>query len=264
MPLQIDPITALRDNYIWAMRLPGKRQTVIVDPGEAQPVLNYLTDKQLSLSAILITHHHWDHTNGIAELLRHYSVPVHASANEDVAGRTVAHDDGSRLELPELELGVEILSVPGHTRGAIAYHIPAGEHCPEGLVFSGDTLFTAGCGRLFEGTAEQMCHSLRRFRNLPPTTLLYCGHEYTEDNLHFAAAVEPDNPAIRARLQTVSDRRARQLPCAPAPLELERETNPFLRCDRETVRESVSSRHGDALPDEVAVFAALRTWKDHW
>ncbi len=253
----IEPIAAFADNYIWCLRH-GDGQAVVVDPGDARPVLEYLRAQGLSLAAILATHHHPDHVGGIPELLEHYQVPVYGPAHEDIPGRTLALEDGQSYQIPGLAEPLWVLEVPGHTAGHVALYQP-GE---PGVLFSGDTLFSVGCGRLFEGTAAQMQHSLSRLRTLPDNTLLYCGHEYTMANCRFALHVEPANRALHAWMAEVERRRAAGLPSLPAILGTEKQVNPFLRWDEPQLMEQLRFRTGQDLSDPVAVFAAVRSWKD--
>lgn len=247
---EISLIPAFKDNYIWL--LSRGRQAFVVDPGDAAPVLQRLTTDGLELSGILITHHHADHQGGIAELLRHRACDVFAPADESITGRTRPLRGGERLEV--LGTSVEVLAVPGHTLGHLAYLAP-------GALFCGDTLFGAGCGRLFEGTPAQMSDSLARIAALPDETRIYCAHEYTQMNMPFAQAVEPDNAAVQARLHKVSAMRAAGLATVPLLLGEEKLTNPFLRCDQPAVI-AAARAHGATDDAPVAVFAALRAWRN--
>lgn len=253
--LDVTALPVLKDNYTWVLSRPGGRAAAIIDPGEAAPVLAHLAARGLELAAILVTHHHGDHSAGIPGLLGQAAVPVYAPALETVTGRTHAVADGAAVEVAALGLELHALHVPGHTAGAVAYF-------GEGLLFSGDTLFAAGCGRLFEGTAAQMHASLRRLAALPRDTLLCCGHEYTLANLRFAEAVEPGNQAVLARIAHCAAERAQGRPTVPAPLGLELDTNPFLRTREPTVRRAAETWSGRPLGSEVDVFAALRAWKN--
>lgn len=250
--LAISRLAAFRDNYIWL--LDDGRAAVVVDPGEAAPVLAALAERRLELAAILITHHHADHQGGVAELLAAWpQAAVYAPQQEAVAGCNRPLQGGETLLLLGGEFSV--LAVPGHTRGHLAYW-----HA--GALFCGDTLFGAGCGRLFEGTPEQMAGSLARIAALPETTLIYCAHEYTEANLRFAAAVEAANPALTERCARVAELRARGEASVPSTLAEEKATNPFLRCQVPAV--IAAARHRDATVDgsPTAVFAALRAWRN--
>ena len=194
--LEIIPITALKDNYIWVLKNKKNRHAVIVDPSEHEPVLKFIKTEGLIPIAILITHHHWDHVGGIAGLISEYNLPVYAPKKEMVKGSTNLVAEGDIVNLPELNLDISVLDVPGHTAGAIAYY-------SERMLFSGDTLFTAGCGRLFEGSPEQMYRSLSKLKKLPDDTLVYCGHEYTVSNLQFAASVEKNNTKTLKYSETI-------------------------------------------------------------
>ena len=255
--LEIIPLPALKDNYnyIWLLINKSSGHVAIVDPGEAEPLLELLESEDLSPIAILITHHHWDHVNGIAKITEKYDIPVYTPKTESVDGSTHPVGEGDVVPLAELDLTLNILDVPGHTSGAIAYYA-------EGMVFSGDTLFTAGCGRMFEGTPPQMHASLSKFKSLPDDTLLYCGHEYTVSNLQFAATVEPENKAIQQRLVEAKQSRANNLPTVPATLAIEKETNPFLRCEQVDVIDAANQHSGKIFDVPHDVFAGLRLWKD--
>jgi len=253
--LEIIPITALKDNYIWVLKNKKNRHAVIVDPSEHEPVLKFIKTEGLIPVAILITHHHWDHVGGIAGLISEYNLPVYAPKKEMVKGSTNLVAEGDIVNLPELNLDISVLDVPGHTAGAIAYY-------SERMLFSGDTLFTAGCGRLFEGSPEQMYRSLSKLKKLPDDTLVYCGHEYTVSNLQFAASVEKNNKIIQKRLNTAKQSRQQNLPTVPATLKIEKQTNPFLRCEEKSVIDAAILREGKKLTNSIEVFATIRRWKD--
>ena len=253
--LEIIPLTALKDNYIWMLINTINQCVAIIDPSEHEPVLEYIQSKNLNPIAILITHHHWDHVGGIAGLTKKYSMPVYTPKKEFVEGSTNPVSEGDIISLPELDLEINILDVPGHTSGAIAYYT-------EKMVFSGDTLFTGGCGRLFEGSPTQMYSSLSKIKKLPTKTLVYCGHEYTIPNLQFAAAVEIDNKTIQRRLDLAQKTRDENQPTVPATLKIEKQTNPFLRCNEQSVINTASIRAGRALDNPAEVFATIRNWKD--
>ncbi len=256
--LKVTPVCAFSDNYIWLIHENGAgNQVVAVDPGDAVPVLEHLATAGLDLAAILVTHHHGDHVGGVSRLVEQFEVPVFGPATESIPCRTTALTQGDVVELGELGLRFDVLDVPGHTAGHIAYH-------GHGSLFCGDTLFSGGCGRLFEGTPSQMTTSLDRLSALPPETRVYCTHEYTLSNLRFARMVEPGNDALSAYCQRAKHHRAQGQPTLPSTLALEAEINPFLRCDTETVRESAERYRGSSLKDRVDVFAAVRAWKDEF
>lgn len=243
-------IPAFKDNYIWLLTRDG--QAFVVDPGDARPVLERLREAGLTLAGILVTHHHADHQGGVAELVERYRCPVFAPENESITARTHPLRGGETISV--LGVPVEVLAVPGHTAGHLAYSAP-------GVLFCGDTLFGAGCGRLFEGTPVQMHASLERIAALPDETRIYCAHEYTQMNLPFAAAVEPENAAITARIARVAGLRAAGEATVPLLLGEEKATNPFLRCTQPAVIEAALAHAAvDRSPDEI--FAALRAWRN--
>ena len=251
--MDIVPLRAFRDNYIWLLR--QGRHAAVVDPGDAAPVLDYLAREGLVLSAILLTHHHADHTGGVGVLKAHSSGPVFGPAAEDIPGVTVPLREPDAIRVPGIEMDFAVLDVPGHTRGHIAYYGLA-------LLFCGDTLFGCGCGRLFEGTAQQMWRSLSKLASLPGETRVYCAHEYTEANLEFAFAVEPGNPELPGREERVGALRRRHLPSVPSTLAEELATNPFLRSAEPAVIAAASRYRGRTLADPMEVFAAVREWKN--
>lgn len=251
--MNIIPLPAFRDNYIWTLH--DGRHAVVVDPGDAGPVSALLSAKGLQLSAILVTHHHPDHVGGIATLVERWPVPVFGPAHETIPGITQRLAEGDRIRLPGLDLALKVLEVPGHTLGHIAY-------VGEGILFCGDTLFSAGCGRLFEGTAAQLKASLDKLAALPADTKVYCTHEYTLSNLAFARRVEPHNPARDAYLTDCEARRARQEPTLPSTIGREQAVNPFLRTAEPQIAASVEQWLGHPPADGVACFAALREWKN--
>lgn len=253
--LEIFPLPAFEDNYIWCLR--RDRTLAVVDPGDAAPVLRHLAHSGDRLCAILITHHHRDHTGGIAEILERHPVPVYAPDAEAIAGTTHPLAGGDRIRLAELDIDLDVLDFAGHTRGHVGYYRP-------GSLFCGDTLFGCGCGRLFEGTAAQLHAALGRIGVLPPLTLIYSAHEYTESGIRFAHAVEPGNPAIDARASDVHRRLAAGMPTVPFTLADELATSPFLRCREPAVIAAAAQRLGRAPADELEVFAALREWRDHF
>ncbi|MCM2306808.1 MAG: hydroxyacylglutathione hydrolase [Sulfuritalea sp.] len=258
--IEILALHAFDDNYIWLLRAGG--HVAVVDPGDAAPVLRHLEASGDRLCAILATHHHGDHVGGLAELVARFPVPVFGPLLEDIPGVTQALAGGERIELPQIGTEFEIIDVPGHTRGHIAYYGPSlGD---DGALFCGDTLFGAGCGRLFEGTPAQMHASLARLAALPAATLVYCAHEYTQSNLRFAIAVEPGSIAVQRRSEEVAAERAAGRATIPTRIRTELETNPFLRWDQPAVRAAAASRLGHVPADAVETFAAIREWKNRF
>ncbi|MBM0106146.1 hydroxyacylglutathione hydrolase [Steroidobacter sp. S1-65] len=254
--LQVTQVRAFTDNYIWLIHSPrDPARVVVVDPGDARPVERTLADRNLTLAGLLITHHHGDHVGGVTELLRDRSIPVFGPANESVPGHPQRLREGDRARFAELELEFQVLDVPGHTAGHIAY-------VGHGAVFCGDTLFSAGCGRLFEGTPEQMHRSLSKLAALPAETLVYCAHEYTLSNLKFGLAVAPENRAAASYLEHCQQLRARDQATIPSDIRRERNVNPFLRCDDESVKQAAEAHAGRGLQSEPEVFAVIRQWKD--
>ncbi|MGH8766365.1 MAG: hydroxyacylglutathione hydrolase [Burkholderiales bacterium] len=251
--LDIVPLPAFRDNYIWTLRAGGK--AAVVDPGEAAPVKAYLAKEKLSLVAILATHHHPDHVGGIAELVAAHKVPVFGPRGEPIPELTHPVGQGDKVEIPALDASFDVFVIPGHTRAHVAYY-------GLGCLFSGDTLFACGCGRVFEGTAGQMLDSLTRLAALPDETKVYCGHEYTLANIQFARTVDPGNRALAAREERVRKLRDAGRPSLPSTLGEERATNPFLRCAEPAVVESANKYLGARIADPVQVFAAIREWKN--
>jgi hydroxyacylglutathione hydrolase len=254
--IEITGLHAFEDNYIWLVKNPGSSRAVAVDPGDEAPVLAWLRQHGCQLSAILITHHHYDHVGGITELQQAYpEVEVYGPANESIRGMTHPLREGERPRIAGLDAAFRVLEVPGHTLGHIAYF-------GEGVLFCGDTLFAAGCGRVFSGTFEQLSDSLRRIAALPGDTQVYCAHEYTLANLGFAEWVEPANPDLAKRIKREQEKRAVGAATVPSRLRDELLTNPFLRTDQLTVAKAAEEAAGRSLPTPREVFTALRQWKD--
>ncbi|MGE8498099.1 MAG: hydroxyacylglutathione hydrolase [Pseudomonas sp.] len=256
--IKIDALPAFNDNYIWLLQDLEQKRCAVVDPGDAAPVQAWLVaNPGWVLSDILITHHHFDHVGGVEALKAQTGARVYGPAQETIPGRDVALEQGQQIEV--LGQSFDIFSVPGHTLGHIAYH-QADHH----WLFCGDTLFAAGCGRLFEGTPAQMHDSLGRLAALPGQTLVYCTHEYTLSNLRFARAVEPENRQIAQRFEEVTTWRESGRISLPSTLELEHATNPFLRVAETSVKEKIDERDGKRNRTPSEVFAALRSWKDQF
>ncbi len=253
--LTIHAVPAFNDNYIWLIQAANSPKVLIIDPGDAEPVFDAIAQYQLEPLAILITHGCHDHIDGITSIIEQYQIPVYGSKIEGIPHLSHAVTASESLLIDDEFPAVTILDLPGHTRGHIAFLI-------EDALFCGDTLFGAGCGRLHSGTVKQLYNSLQKIAQLPDTTKIYCAHEYTQANLHFAAAVEPNNLAIQQRIKDTAQLRKKEMPSLPSDLALERATNPFLRCDQADVIASAQRSAGKPLHNPVDVFTALRSWKD--
>lgn len=252
---EVVALRAFSDNYIWTIRDAG--HAAVVDPGDAAPVLEYLTREKLKLVAILNTHHHADHVGGNAALLAHTRVPVYGPHDARIPEVTQRMADGERCVLPHFNIEMETLEIPGHTRSHIAFY-------GGGMLFCGDTLFAAGCGRLFEGTPRQMHDSLIRLAQLPDNTLVYCGHEYTLANIKFALAAESGNRRLLELQNKAREQRAQDQPTLPSTIAQEKATNPFLRVTEAAIMQSASARAGKPLSDPVSVLAEIRDWKNNF
>ena len=251
---KITAVPALQDNYIWVIH--NDLHAAAVDPGEAAPVLAFLDAHGLQLEAILCTHRHADHIGGIAELRGVYNVPVHGRRHPGNPHITRDLHEGDRLRLDTFGIVFDILEIPGHLDDHIAFIAPQ-------TLFCGDVMFGGGCGRNFEGTLAQLHHSLQRLAALPDDTRVYTAHEYTASNLRFALACEPDNPDIRQRITETRLLRAASLPTLPSTIAQEKATNPFLRCAQPEIIQTLQ-RRGLTDTSELAVFTALREWRDHF
>lgn len=256
--MKLRALPAFTDNYIWMLH--DDRQAIVVDPGDAAPVAAALDAQGLALAAILVTHHHPDHVGGVAALRPRLQGPVYGPAREAIPQPFTPLADGDSVDV--LGLRFQVIDVPGHTAGHIAYFLPAGDgQAP--LLFCGDTLFSGGCGRLFEGTPAQMHQSLGRLAALPGDTRVCCAHEYTLSNLAFASTVEPGNAQLTAYVEACQALRQAGQPTLPSSIALERQINPFLRSRERTVTAAVQGQEPSAR-DEVTVFAALREWKNRF
>ena len=254
----IQPISAFDDNYIWLLVDEKTSRAFVVDPGDAQPVIDTLQAQRLELAGILITHHHFDHVGGLQALCERYEPIVYGPKNPAIDGITHRLAAGDRADVMGTEF--EVLEVPGHTLDHIAFY-----HQGElPLLFCGDTLFAGGCGRLFEGDPPMMLQSLEVIAALPPATRVYCAHEYTMANLKFARAVEPDNTDLERRFKAAQDTRKLGLPTVPSDLGLELATNPFLRCGTQALQTSLEEQGKLQGNSTVEVFTTVRGWKDHF
>jgi hydroxyacylglutathione hydrolase len=251
---EISAIPALQDNYIWAIH--EDRHAAVVDPGEAAPVLAFLNAHSLQLDAILCTHRHADHTGGIARLREVYNVPVYGRRHPNNPHITNELHEGDQLKLAAPHIAFDIIDIPGHLNDHIAFIAPD-------ILFCGDVLFGAGCGRNFEGTPAQLQHSLQRLAQLPGSTRVYCAHEYTAANLRFALACEPNNTALKQRVAAVRQLRETNQITLPSTIALEKATNPFLRCTQTEIIRTLQLR-GLTDTSELGVFTAMRAWKNHF
>jgi hydroxyacylglutathione hydrolase len=255
--MKLIPLPAFTDNYIWMLH--DGRQALVVDPGDAQTVFEALQRYRLQLEAILVTHHHADHTGGVDALRQATGAKVYGPARETMPEPLMRLMDGDQLQA--LGLTFKVIDVPGHTAGHIAYYCSTGDEAP--LLFCGDTLFSAGCGRLFEGSPAQMLASLDRLADLPGATRVCCAHEYTMSNLKFAVAVDPSNEALNDYISAARTLRANLQPTLPSSIFLESQINPFLRTRQPAVIKAVQNFDASAH-DEASIFAALRQWKNQF
>lgn len=255
--LKVTPVSAFSDNYLWLAHPEASGRALVVDPGDARPVMDALRTGGLALDAILVTHHHGDHVGGVAELVAATDAQVFGPAGEALPFDCHRVHGGDRVEIASLGLGFDVIDVPGHTAGHVAYH-------GHGVLFCGDTLFSAGCGRLFEGTPAQMLASLDALAALPDDTRVYCAHEYTLANLRFAMNVDPENPDLQAWQHEAQLLRQGNRPTLPTTIGREKRLNPFLRARSDAVRRSAEARAGRSLPAPVDVFTEIRCWKDEF
>jgi hydroxyacylglutathione hydrolase len=251
---KIIPIPAFYDNYIWLI-VNDQNQAIVIDPGDATPVLKYLTKNNLTLTNILITHHHADHTGGVEALTKHTDATIHAPKISALQHCDHPVSDGDTVTIESHQVTFTVMATPGHTLDHICYYTP-------GHVFCGDTLFAGGCGRIFEGDADMMYQSLQKISALPSDTLIYCAHEYTQQNLAFARLVEPNNQDLLKRIAETNKLRQLQQPTLPCTMELEHATNPFLRCQYNDVKQAATRFSGQEIASESTVFAIIRQWKD--
>ncbi len=258
--LEIHPIKAFNDNYLWLFKDSESSDACIVDPGDATPVRAFLEKENLSLSSILLTHHHPDHIGGVNDLVEQYNVPVYGPESSAIPQVTKPLHEGDLIKVANTSF--RVIEIPGHTLDHIAYYADAAsnENIESPALFCGDTLFAGGCGRIFEGTAEMMYHSLQKLAALDPQTQVFCAHEYTLSNLAFAEAVVPEDSVLQQRIQQEKSKREKDIPTVPSSIALELSTNPFLRCSEASIQEKFPKQ----AQQPVAVFAALRQWKDRF
>lgn len=258
MAITVHSVPILEDNYVWIIQASGSSSALVLDPGDAEPVINYLRANDLQPVALLITHRDWDHITGILPFLDQYPVPVYGPTNDEIPGLTTALAAQTGFRPDDRFPPIQVIDVPGHTPGHIAFLL-------EDKLFCADALFTAGCGRVRNSAFRQAYDSLQRLAALSADTTIHCSHEYTIANLQFALAVEPHNLAAQQRLAAVEKQRTNNELTAKAELSLELATNPFLRCDQPSViaaaEQYASRRLGD---DGLAVFTVLRQWKDNF
>lgn len=255
---EVHPLPAFNDNYIWVLSRPGSKGVAVIDPGDAAPVARYLSAKGLTLEAILVTHHHPDHTGGVEELAAASGAAVYGPAGSPFTRLDQSLSDGQQIQI--LGQPLEIKAVPGHTLDHISYFHP--DHPSQ--LFCGDTLFLAGCGRLFEGTARQMHEAMAWFRALPDDTQVYAAHEYSLANLAFAEAVEPANADIQAAIARCREQRNQEQPTLPGTIGEEKRINPYMRTDQPAVMAAAARLCGHPLDDEAQVLAQIRQWKDRF
>jgi hydroxyacylglutathione hydrolase len=247
-------IPARGDNFMYLYPC-GQATAVAVDPADSGPIVKWLGELELKLAAILVTHHHWDHTGGVAELKKRTGCEVIGGDRQRISGLDRMVCDGRRFTIADTEF--QVIATPGHTRSSLCYYVPAG-NSPNGILWTGDTMFTGGCGRLLECDAQTMWDSLRKLSALPDDTLVYCGHDYAEEDYEFALSIEPDNDAVRERLDEIRQAIASGRHSVPSTMLTERTTNPFLRADRPELKAALGMPNAKA----VEVFAELRRRKD--
>ena len=251
--LSIKPIKALSDNYIWLVTT--NEGSIVIDPGESKQIIDLVKSNEIDLEGILITHHHYDHTNGIEEILKYKKVEVYGPKNNvNSITKRVKQNDVFNL----IGLKFEVIETPGHTLDHIVFYCFKDE---KSILFCGDTLFSGGCGRVFEGTYSQMYESLKKLSKLPEDTQIFCGHEYTSSNLQFACAVEPNNQFIKKYNEEIIEKTKNGLPSLPSSLKIEYMINPFIRCNEENLIDNINKKFGE-VSSEIEIFSTLRKWKD--
>ncbi len=260
--MKVSMIKAFSDNYIWAISSNLGHNMALVDPGDANVCIEFIEQQKLQLSSILITHHHADHVGGIKKLVdycksKQWPLPIYGPESENIPHCDVALSESAKVELTDLGLEFDVIDLPGHTSGHIAY-------VSQDSLFCGDTLFSGGCGRLFEGTPSQMLCSLEKLSALPERTQVYCAHEYTQANLNFALSVEPDNTELVDYYNQVIQKREQDIATIPTSIMLEKKINPFLRCNEPSLMTSAAEFSGDKVNDKLQTFTIIRAWKDNF
>ncbi|MDP7591962.1 MAG: hydroxyacylglutathione hydrolase [Litorilituus sp.] len=260
--IDIKPIHAFSDNYIWAITQFGNQNIVLVDPGDADVCIDYIKKYPCKLCAILVTHHHEDHVGGITKLIKYcqqqqWPITVYGPANETIPYCDVKLSEGDSVSLNEFKINFNIIDLPGHTKGHIAYY-------GENILFCGDTLFSGGCGRIFEGTPEQMYNSLNKLAQLADNTKVYCAHEYTQANLAFAAVVDNENADLETYQKEVVNKRKNGLSTIPTNIAQEKRINPFFRCDTEVIQRNAQRFSQNTNLSSLETFTAIRRWKDQF
>jgi hydroxyacylglutathione hydrolase len=256
--LQVLAIPIFQDNYVWLIH--NHHFAIVIDPGEANAVIDILKKHHLQLSAIFLTHHHDDHIGGVNQLCQIYTVPVYGIKDARIPYTTHFLTDQEQCYISKLSLEFTVFHTPGHTLNHIVFYCPS-----QNWLFCGDTLFGAGCGRLFEGTPAQMQHSLSRLCTLPDETQIFCAHEYTLRNLEFALLMEPKNPDILIRLQKETQKIHHHQPTLPSTLLIEKQTNPFLRCSSQALIQTlIQTRRIKEDATSEKIFQAVRAWKDNF
>lgn len=257
--MKIYPVKAFTDNYIWAVHANDSNHILVVDPGDANPVIDYVEAHNLTLTTILITHHHNDHIGGVKKLKEKYNCQVYAAKNEQFSFSDYELENEQEISIFNSQLNFEIIHLPGHTLKHIAYYDSGNE-----ILFCGDTLFRAGCGRMFEGTPEQFYSSLQKLAKLPKNTKVYCTHEYTLSNLAFAKFIEPDNQQIHKLLEKCNQLRKTDKATLPSTIDSELETNPFLRCHIKEVETRINQLSKKNYKQSHEIFASMRRLKDNF
>ena len=253
--LSVEPIKAFTDNYIWLVST--NEGSIVIDPGESKSIQKLIDNKTIDLKGILITHHHYDHTNGLSELVKKNELEVYGPVN-NIDGINHRLNDKDKISI--IGIDFDVISIPGHTLDHIGFY---SANASNPILFCGDTLFAGGCGRIFEGTYEQMFHALKKITKLPTNTNIYCGHEYTLSNLKFALEADDTNKELIEEFKKVENKINSNIPSLPTTLDKELKVNPFLRCDNINIQNKIIEKF-KVSNSELEVFTALRKWKDNF